>query len=47
MSINYNNIKDLISLLYEFVYEQKKTTYSNYVYKKFDYSNIKMDDLII
>ena len=46
MSINYNKIKDLVSLLYEYVYENDETTHSNYNYVKFDMADIKIEDLV-
>ena len=46
MSINYNNIKDLVNLLYDFVYTKNKTIFDNYEYKKFEPSNININDLI-
>ena len=46
MSINYNKIKDLVDLLYEFVYRKEGSIVSNYMYDKFDWENIKIDDLI-
>ena len=36
MSINYNKIKDLVILLYKYVYEHDKTLLANYGYEKFD-----------
>ena len=46
MSINYNNIKDLVKLLYDFVYTNDKTIFDNYEYRRFEPSNITIDDLI-
>ena len=46
MSINYNKIKDLVLLLYKYVYEQDETTLHNYNYKKLNFDLIKLDDLI-
>ncbi len=46
MSINYNSIKDLVNLLYEFVYEKKKDTYQNYSYEKLNPENITLNELI-
>jgi hypothetical protein len=46
MSINYNKIKDLVSLLYKYVYEHDNTILSNYNYEKPDWTNIKIDNLI-
>ena len=46
MSINYNKIKDLVFLLYEFVYNKNDLIYLDYVYEKFDWENIKIEDLI-
>lgn len=46
MSINYNKIKDLVLLLYEFIYKKDETIVSNYIYKKLDWESIKIDDLI-
>jgi hypothetical protein len=46
MSINYNIIKDLVLLLHKFVYKNDNYISSNYIYRKFDLENIKIDDLI-
>jgi hypothetical protein len=46
MSINYNNINELLSLLYDFVYEHDKNIISNYSYEKLEYSNIKIGNLL-
>ena len=46
MSINYNSIKDLVSLLYNFVYNYDKEIISNYIYVKFDLNEIEISDLI-
>ena len=46
MSIDYNKIKDLVLLLYEYVYKQDNNILSNYVYKKFDLENIKIENLL-
>ncbi len=46
MSIDYNNIKDLVKLLYEFVYTNNKEIFDNYEYIKFEPDKINLDDLI-
>jgi len=46
MSINYNNIKDLVNLLYEFVYQKDKKILDDYEYKRLNPEDIKLDDLI-
>ena len=46
MSIDYNNIKDLVKLLYEFVYTSDKKIFDNYEYIKFEPDKINLDDLI-
>ena len=46
MSINYNNVNDLVSLMYKFVYEKDSTILSNYNYEKLNWENISIDDLI-
>ena len=46
MSINYNKIKELVSLLYEFVYKKDEFAMSNYMYKKLEWENIKIEDLV-
>jgi hypothetical protein len=46
MSIDYNNINKLIELLYEMVYNNNEDTFEKYIYKAFDPSNIKINDLI-
>jgi hypothetical protein len=46
MSINYNNIKDLVSLMYKYVYDKDTTILTDYNYEKLDWENIKIDDLI-
>jgi hypothetical protein len=46
MSINYNSIRDLVNLLYDFVYSKDKTTYQNYIYEKLNPESITLNDLI-
>jgi hypothetical protein len=46
MSINYNKIKDLVLLLYNFVYKQDELINLNYIYEKLDITNININDLI-
>jgi hypothetical protein len=46
MSINYNNIDDLINLMYEFVYLKDKNTLDKYYFEKLEPSNIDIYDLI-
>ena len=46
MSINYNNIKDLVLLMYDYVYKKDTKILTNYNYEKLDSNNIKIDDLI-
>ena len=46
MSINYNNIDDLINLLYEFVYLKDKNTLNKYYFEKLEPSKIDIYDLV-
>ena len=46
MSINYNSIKDLVNLLYDFVYGQNKDIYQNYTYEKLNPESITLNELI-
>ncbi len=46
MSINYNKIKERVSLLYNYVYGNNSSIHSNYGYVKFDIANIKITDLV-
>ena len=46
MSINYNSIKDLVKLLYNFVYGKNKDTYQNYTYEKLNPESITLNELI-
>ena len=46
MSIDYNNIKKLIELLYEIVYNPNKDTFEKYIYKPFNPLKITIKDLI-
>ncbi len=46
MSINYNSIKDLVNLLYDFVYAKKKDVYQNYTYERLDPESITLSELI-
>ncbi len=46
MSINYNSIKDLVNLLYDFVYTKKKDVYQNYTYERLDPESITLSELI-
>ena len=46
MSINYNNINELLDLIYKFVYNPDNDTIDNYIFKKFIPSEIKKNDLI-
>jgi len=46
MSINYNNIKELVSLLYIFVYDKDNVANNNYTYQRLSWSEIKISDLI-
>lgn len=46
MSINYNSIKDLVNLLYEFVYEKKKDISQNYTYERLNPEEITLNDLL-
>ena len=46
MSINYNNIVDLLELIYNFVYKSNQNIYNNYSYKRLIPENILLKDLI-
>jgi len=46
MSIDYNNIKDLLSIVYEIAYNPNKDTFNKYVYKPLESSKITIKDLI-
>ena len=46
MSINYNNIVELIELLYDFVYNPKNDIYNNYMYKRLDPENIVLSQVL-
>ena len=46
MSINYNNIVELIELLYNFVYNPKNDIYNNYMYKRLDPENILLSQVL-
>ena len=46
MSIDYNNIKSLVNLLYEFVYNKNNKINDNYSYIKLDPTKITINDLI-
>ncbi len=46
MSINYNNIKDLVNLLYDFVYEKNKDISQNYTYERLNPEDINLNALL-
>ena len=46
MSINYNNIVELLELIYKFVYKPDNDTLENYMYKRLESSNITMNELV-
>ncbi len=46
MSIDYNNIKNLIELLYEIVYNPNKSTFEKYIYKPSNPLKITISDLV-
>ena len=46
MSINYNNIVELLELIYNFVYKPDNDILENFMYKRLEPSNITMNDLI-
>ena len=46
MSINYNNITELLELIHKFVYEPDNTILENVMYKRLEPENISLNDLI-
>ena len=46
MSINYNNITELLDIIYKFVYEPNNEILENFIYKRLDPENISFNDLI-
>jgi hypothetical protein len=46
MSINYNNVAELLELIYKFVYKPDNGMLENYVYKRLEPSNITMSELV-
>lgn len=46
MSINYNSIKDLVNLLYDFVYEKKRDISQNYSYERLNPEELTLNELL-
>lgn len=46
MSINYNNVNELLDLMSKFVFESENFAIENYVYKRLDPNNITINQII-
>ena len=45
-NFNYDNIDDMIELIYNFVYKERKNIEKDYVYEKLNIENIDMSRII-
>ena len=46
MSINYNNINELIDLLYNYVYKEETKIRDNYEFNNLDINKINISDIL-
>jgi hypothetical protein len=46
MSINYNNITELLDIIQKFVHEPDNVIFENFMYKRLDPENISLNDLV-